>query len=808
MTGALVTGMTIAAGFPNLRMWARLVVTGVTMIGTAIFVSASETRRRSGMVNPSVAPVVPLPRQLPPEAPHFVGRQDVLDDVASDLDRSGRAPVVVAFSGQGGVGKSALAAHLAHKMAADFPDGQLYVDLRGTDPDPVGPTETLRSLLFALGANMATDIDDLDDLISLWRSWLADRRVLVFLDNAADESQVDPLMPPSAGSIAVVTSRRPLPLLPGWRYRLNPLDADDAVTLLSRLVGEERVGAEQKTAAEIVRLCDRLPLAISLAAARLTARPYWRLTYYVDKLRDETGRLSELEDGKVGVRATMALSYAGLSTTEQRLFRLLGTLGTPDFPGWAAAALLDVSLDSGEEVLEQLVEAQLVECVGEATTGVLRYRLHDLVRVYAKEQLGHDEPQPARITAQHRLLSGYLDLAEACAADQWPQEWSRAVPYDVRRWRPMDPRWGAVATRSPLSWCRVERAALIAAVSQANAAREWLLCWGLCHALGVMFNNMRAYWGDWLFVAGAGLSAAEAAGFRAGAGVCMLDLARVHNDQGNLNEALTLARQGLEIFQELKDRRWTADAQRLVGMTLRDMGRLEEGAGHLRSALEAFDAAGDRWWRARVQRNLAELLREQERHAEAVVLLTESLATSRTDGDALSAARTLRALGEVRGRQGQVQDAFALLEEAVSTFRSLHARWDEARTFRSLGEICRQLPFRRRLDLLRGALETMRDLGDQWGEARTQLGLGSVLTERRRSRHEAVERLRCAASVFRNLEDAWWEARALLRLGKVLAQIEEVQEAAEVLERSQSAFQQIGDNARHNLARSALGSIH
>ena len=319
------------------------------------------------------------PCQLPPDVADFVCRTEQVrrlrgllarspDDPAGESDVA--AVVVSAVAGNAGVGKSALVVHVAHQLTAEFPDGQLYANLRGAHPQPLDPGEVLAWFLRALGVDGAAILSGLEERAALYRSHLAGRRVLVVLDNARDAAQVRPLLPGSPTCAVLVTSRARLAGLEGaWLVDLDVLDPEQAVALLGRIVGPGRVAAEPAAAVELARLCGYLPLALRVAGARLAARPYWRLAQLVARLDDERQRLDELAYGHLEVRASLTLSYQALEPAARLLFGRLGVLKAPDVAAWVAAALLDSSVEQATELADRLVDAGLLEVAGRAPAG-------------------------------------------------------------------------------------------------------------------------------------------------------------------------------------------------------------------------------------------------------------------------------------------------------------------------------------------------------------------------------------------------------------------------------------------------------
>lgn len=366
--------------------------------------------------------ILPVPHQLPADIADFSGRHSEIEQVC-ELLSTGPAPRIVAVNGLAGVGKTTLAVHAAHLLWERFPHGQLYVDLRGVQPKPRQQGEVLAQFLLSLGVDSAAIPAGLDERAALYRSLLDGRQILVLLDNAAEEAQVRPLLAGGTGCAHLITSRRRLVGLAGARtVALDVLARDEALTLLGHIVGTERI-AGHADAEWIGTACGGLPLAIRIVGTRFASRPHWTPTMLAQLLDDERERLDELSAGDLDVRASFELSYQLLDDDHRRAFRLLGLLNTPDFPAWVLAVLLSIGT-SGDgaaaesavrragRVLEQLVDAQLLQVARVDRAGQTRYRFHDLLRLYAQERVAADEPADDRRVEVLRALSGRLALLD------------------------------------------------------------------------------------------------------------------------------------------------------------------------------------------------------------------------------------------------------------------------------------------------------------------------------------------------------------------------------------------------------------
>ncbi|MEV4461894.1 BTAD domain-containing putative transcriptional regulator, partial [Microbispora sp. NPDC049633] len=357
-----------------------------------------------------------VPCHLPPDIADFTGRRETVESLRLWLTGEGghtSATPVVTLYGGAGAGKTTLAVHVAHRLRETFPDGRLYADLRGTAPRPAEPAETLARFLIALGADARAVPDGTEERVELFRTLLADRRVLVVLDDAAGEEQVRPLLPGGPGCAVLVTGRRALAGLSARAVRVGPLDPACASELLARVAGPDRVAARPAVAAEIVRLCGHLPLAIRIAGAKLALREHWHLGHLADRLREERRRLDELAVGDLSVRAGLAADYDRLGETARRALRMLGLLDVPDLAAWMLAAALDVPVRDAETCADLLVDAQLLSCAGGDGNGRSRYRLPGLVRLFARERAELEETAGERDKAVARVLGALLALAEA-----------------------------------------------------------------------------------------------------------------------------------------------------------------------------------------------------------------------------------------------------------------------------------------------------------------------------------------------------------------------------------------------------------
>ncbi|HWR47757.1 MAG TPA: BTAD domain-containing putative transcriptional regulator [Pseudonocardiaceae bacterium] len=589
------------------------------------------------------APTTPsiTPAQLPADITDFTGRKAQLAAVqhlAAAADRS--ATVLVAITGRAGVGKTTLAVHAAHRLRVHYPDGQLYVNLHGAQAHPLAPADVLARFLRSLGVDRMTIPDDAEERAALYRSRLADRRLLILLDNAECEAQLRPLLPGTPGCTVLVTSRTRLAGLNGARLvDLDIFEPDQAVELLARVAGPQRVAAEPAATREIVRLCGFLPLAVRVAGARLGARPHWPLSRLEADLADERHRLEALRLGDLEVRASFALSYESLDVIAQRTFRLLGLLAIRDFTPWVVAALLDVPQATAEELVDTLVDMHLLDVAGHDASGRLRYRFHDLLRVYARELLAAQEPEADRLAALDRAFGGWLALTEEAGRAMASSAFAGTLERGTC-WRPDESVVRSVVT-DPSGWFTAERAALMGAVGQAYSVGSDQLGWALGVRLARTFL-IRGYYDDWrevceLMLAGARravnggregmalrgqgelrrlqhrldealegfeqtLTACETAGDHAGRTLTTGRIGTGNNYSGNnysgdksgrFDEALPRLEDSLTYLSKLADRHSDASAMRRLGTVHRPQRCYEKATRCFQQVLDVLDAFSD-----------------------------------------------------------------------------------------------------------------------------------------------------------------------------------------------------------------------
>ncbi|QKV78810.1 BTAD domain-containing putative transcriptional regulator [Amycolatopsis sp. Hca4] len=651
--------------------------------------------------------------QLPADIPDFTGRAGPLVELLDLLQRRG----VVVVAGAPGTGKSALAVRALHEARDAFPDGQLYLDLAGTSAVPRDPAMMLAELLRALGVTDAVMPPGLHERAALYRSRLADRRMLVLLDDAAGAQQVRPLLPPSGGCAVVVTSRHRLADLAGAEHlELDVLSHEDARDLLARIAGAERVEREPEQADAIVRLCGRLPLALRITGAKLANRRAWTLQVLRERLEDESKRLRELRVGDLDVRANFDLSLRLLPEEAVRAFRLLGLLGAETLPAWVIGPLLGAP--AGDEVLDALVDACLVRLVTTDRAGQPRYRLHDLLRAYAAEGAQEHYPAEDRRAAVERVLAAWLALAEQARDLCYPSLF-RPTPGHSPRWVP------DYTVVDPIAWFDAERGTLLRAI---GLAAEWGmagLAWELAVA-AVPYYDHRSLYQDWNRSHQVALEAVTAAGDTHGEAALLQGLGQVHIYLDEMAEAREDLHRCVQLYRAIGDRRGEGLALASLGTVHRVRGELDEALATDKEALEHVVAAGHRQAEAQLRTAIG-IIGFDQGAGDAGPWIEEGLRIARSLGDRHRQAVILRTLSRYHLDTGETAAALHDLTEALTIFNEISDERCGAYTDQRLGAIYAELGDGPRADsALQRAAHVFRANGDRSNEAACWQRLGEL----------------------------------------------------------------------------------
>jgi DNA-binding SARP family transcriptional activator/tetratricopeptide (TPR) repeat protein len=718
--------------------------------------------------SPSGADLSGVPRQLPAAVSHFAGRAGELGQLDGHLQAAGpeEATVMIsAIDGTAGVGKTALAVHWAHRVASQFPDGQLYVNLRGYDTaQPVPATDALAGFLRALGISGQDVPPGEDERAARYRSLLAGRRLLVLLDNASSADQVRPLLPGASSCVTVVTSRDSLAGLVATdgarRISLDLLPQRDAVGLLQALIGARAADDPPATAA-LASHCSRLPLALRVAAELAAFRPTASVSWLAGELADQQRQLDLLDasqDPRSAVRTVFSWSCRHLDSSTARGFRLLALSPCPDFDSYAAAALTGYTAERASDLLDRLSRAHLIH-----RTGARRFGMHDLLRAYATELAMQFDAEPERQRALTRLLDYYLAAALAAAATLFPAEhgW---LPSLRPVTSPLPPLTDQLAAGS---WLEAELPSLLAVVSHA-AAHGWP-----SHATGLAaavfrYLDSRGYYPEAVCVHTLALAAARQAGDRAAEARALTMLGFTENWQSRYRPAAGRLRHAIALTRELGDEHGAARAHHGLGLNAARQGHYERAAAEYQQALQLYRASGDRAGEARALGNLGRIDQRVGMYRRAASRHRRALDLFRAAGDRLGEACTVGNLGEVDWLRGRYQQSAVRMQEALGLLEEIGARTGDAypRTLTSLG--C--------LDLLQGhyaaaashhrqALALFRQAGDRTGEAESLNGLGEVLLATGDARLAGYQHA-AALSIASDIGDRREKARADDGLGR------------------------------------------
>jgi DNA-binding SARP family transcriptional activator/tetratricopeptide (TPR) repeat protein len=641
-------------------------------------------------------PALPVPRQLPALPPVFTGRAREL----AELTHTDRAVRVSLLAGVGGVGKTWLALRWAHDNAARFPDGQLYANLRGFDPrnQPLAPETVLREFVTALGVPAASAPATRDELSALFRSLVADKRVLVVLDNARDSDQVTPLLPGGSGCSVVVTSRNQLSGImatTGARpVTLDVFSPADARQVLVTQLGGDRVAADETAVDELLTWCAGLPLALGIVAARANTHTGFPLSAFAEELRSATTRLDMLGSESSGLRHVLSWSYRALSPSAARLFARLGVMPAPVFSESAAASAGGVRVPDVRVTLRELARAHLV---AEYEPG--RYRMHDLVRLYATE-LADAEPLK-------RVLDHYLRTAYAGALRLKPHRQPLDLP-EFDEFAVLEPLESAA---DAMAWFLRESPALLAAIAAAESSGLLVHTWQLAWAMTDFFER-HGQWHDYIETAHVALTATaqlgdtvaqarthrmlnrahvmlrdwdnaldhaeralalfEKSGDLVGLGHTHIGIGAMYVGLGDYRAALPYARRGLAVFQELGHRSGEATGLNAIGWCEAQLGMFAEAEAHCRASLALHQDMADRHGQAGAWDSLGYVLMRMARYGEAVDCFEESVTLARELRDRASEAEALDHLGDAHKAMGDPDTARKHWREALTVLEELN----------------------------------------------------------------------------------------------------------------------------------------
>ncbi|MFL6145455.1 MAG: BTAD domain-containing putative transcriptional regulator [Labedaea sp.] len=695
-------------------------------------------------------PVVPA--QLPPDVVGFTGRDEDLAWLDGLLHTEGDEPatavVIAAVGGMAGVGKTALVVHWAHRVRHRFADGQLYVNLRGYAADsPVRPIQALARFLRALGVPPDHVPSDVDEAATAYRSLVASRRILVVLDNARDPGQVRPLLPGGPGCLALVTSRDRLDGLVArdgaFPLTLGGLTGDEASSLLVRLLGTDRVGTEPDAVAELAALCGNLPLALRIAAAKLSASPHTRIDEYTERLGED--RLEGLQTDGDGVRAAVDVSYAALPGDARRLLRLLSLISGPDLTVASAAALTGGQLRGAAATLDRLATAHLID---KHAPG--RYGMHDLLRHYAAERAAAEESETGRHAALDRLHEHYQRQVSGAAALLYP---------GILRLPQPETAPAAFATKSAaLTWLDTERANLVATIVHTARCGPREVAWRLVDGLRGYFIH-RMHLVDWHVAAEAALAAADADGDQHGLTTTHLGLASLHLVRERPAEAIHHYRRAVDHAERAGWPLGSAAALGNIGLVYLQQGQLTAAVEHLcqsqavRERLEhPVGVAIDVDNLGAAYRGLGRLELAAQCHAQAA-------AVHQRAGSTITEAEATTGLGIAYHALGRLHDARTTLSRALTALTDAGDRYTIGHTYHGLADVHRDLgDHATALDLARTATAIAREIGNRSLDSAATATIAGIhhqlgnLQESIDGYHRALELARTAGDRYREVD--------------------------------------------------------
>jgi tetratricopeptide (TPR) repeat protein/transcriptional regulator with XRE-family HTH domain len=775
---------------------ARLLADALGLAGPARALFAAASRGRGPAADAlaagqEVAPgafAAAVTRALPRDIAAFTGRQAELAQlIGARMAADGGVVGIHAIGGMAGVGKTAFAVHAAHRLAGGFPDGQFFLPLHAHTPGqrPVEAADALASLLLTAGVPAQQIPPGLEARAARWRDHVAGRKIMLVLDDAAGHEQVRPLLPGTAGSLVLVTSRRRLTALEdATAMSLDTLPPGEAAALLARLAGRPGLPAGDAAVGEITRLCGYLPLAIGMLARQLHHHPAWTAAGLAADLAAASDRLGLMQAENLSVTAAFDLSYRDLTKGQQRLFRRLGLHPGPDIDAYAAAALDDTSLDQARRHLEDLYDQHLIT---EPAPG--RYRLHDLLREHARALAAADDPA-ASGAAIGRLLDYYLHTALAATAGR---HFASLTAVQGR------PPPGPPPAHAPdlctlgqaAAWLEAERANLHAAADYAAASGRAVYAVQIPAAIGDFLRGS----GDWEQAAAlhrTALAVARRAGDGYGQALALRQLGILAWLRGDLPAAKASLARAVALYGKAGDNPGQAYALNNLGVVQQQAGHYPAALASRRQALTLARRSGDQLAEATALTHLGLVQGLTGDYPAAFASLQRSLALHRDLGHRFGEAYTLSNLGSLQVDTGDYRAAVASLTKALAVLRKLGHRPFQASTLNDLG-IVQQLTghYTAAAASHQQALELNRDLGLRLAEAETLISLGELATRTSVTR-QARERHAQALAIAREIGVPLTEARALEGIGQSHLQDGNPAEAAADLRHALTIYQRIG----------------
>jgi DNA-binding SARP family transcriptional activator/tetratricopeptide (TPR) repeat protein len=752
---------------------------------------------------PRAQSAVITPRNtLPDDIRLFTGREeeiaDLLELASSTPPGRESHPRVIALDGMGGVGKTVLAVHLAHRLAGEYPDGQLYLDLHGYDAEreATDPSAAVDTLLQMLGVPASRIPRSLKDRTTLWRSELASRRVLVLLDNAAGHEQIRPLLTRAPGCLTLVTSRRRLVGLDDVRsHSLDVLSPDDAARLLELAIGPHR-SPHPDDLAEVVRLCDFLPLAIQLVGNRLRHRPAWTVADLAKRLV-RNRRLAEIRAEDREIAAVFDLSYRGLDVHARLAFRRLGLHLGPDFTLHSAAAVIGTGPAEADRAIEDLLDHHLV---AEPTEG--RYRFHNLVREYARQLAESEDSVAERRYAVQRQLDHQVSVA--LLADRLLFPLGRRLESGLA-YPPPDPSPIETAEQAA-EWMAAEYQNLLITAEYAAARNSPTHIALLAHALA---RHLDAG-GHWEKAAGLHERAVRAwreLGNTSGEARALLDLSAVRFRTGQYIDALDHARDSLSLYQSIEDGWGKADVLDHRGLIFWHQSRYRDALASSREALSIRRSLGDRHGEAKALDHIAIFLEFVGRYQEAASCRSSALSIFGDIGDSYGLQMSLNNQGDLMLRLGRVAVARGYYEDAAAAVPEM-GRQHEAIWLNNMARIdLHSGRYDEANDGFRKALQTYRQIGDRRNEIETLVEIGTTYFKMGMN-GEAIVHYERGLAFSREISELFEETKALRRIGEVLLSDERLADAEKAFDEALNLSNITGEPYERAKALEGMGAVY
>jgi len=724
-------------------------------------------------------------RALPRDVAVFTGRQAELTQLLAAAAANGGMVGIHAIDGMAGIGKTAFAVHAAHKLAGSFPDGQFFLPLHAHTQGqrPVDPADALASLLLTAGVLAAQIPPGLEARAARWRDQVAGKKILLLLDDASGHEQVRPLLPGTAGSLVLVTSRRRLAALEDAAViSLDTLPPVEAVTLLARLAARSDLGPTSGPAEEITRLCGHLPLAIGMLASQLRHHPAWSATQLAAELAAAKDRLVLMHAENLSVDAAFGLSYADLTAGQQRLFRRLGLIPGPNFDAYAAAVLDGASLGEARRQLGELYDQHLLT---EPAPG--RYQLHDLLREHARALAAIDDPADPDAAAG-RLLDYYLHTALAAGRHFAPRTstYRRSLPGHPPAQAPKLATLGQA-----VAWLEAERANLHAAADYAATRGRSRQAIVIPAAISG-FLAARGHWDQSAALHQGALATARQAGDRLGEADALSTLGTLQRESGNYPAAAASLARALALYRDIGDQPGQADALNELGFLRVLTGDYPAATASHQQALALARSTGDRRAETHALSNLGLVQQLTGDHAAAAASQQQALALFADLGDLHGQAYALNTLGVTQEEAGDYAAAAASQQQALALFRDLGHRLGQAHALNDLGLVQQQTgDYPAAAASHQQALALFRDLGNLLGQAEALNRLGE-LSLRTSATGQARDQHTQALAIARDISAAPEEARALEGIGNSHRPEGSPGQASAYLQHALRIYQRIG----------------